>query len=336
MVERGLVLQTIQKRMEQRIDHSVENLLANKEINAHVAKLPALKHVLRFGIASGKIPEQHGQQNALQLIQRALHGAEVGYKLDTRIRRGVGKPPRLAAEVQETLANSFQQHDQHASLAQDKTFSIYLRKMALNLYELGHTAKELKENQLLSNAILYHIATEYQLMHELRVPPHVIRTFGHQFTVFQADQVYRDATRVFGADEEAKPLIRTAAVQLFMKKYDSIEQAKKAYDRRLAEVHKTARKVQLRGLKLPELNGLARDQALTALKPIIKRIGQNFRQSLLGQRDAEQTALLTALELLETGERNAEKIMDAVIQKVTKEAAIHAFSRVTQPLPEEK
>src|SRR3989338_7586533 len=117
MNEQKLVLQTLQKRMEQKVDHSMETLLANNEINAHVAKLPALKHVLRFGIASGKIPEQDGHKIALNLIQRALHGSQVANQLDKRKIRGVGKPARLAAEVQETLANTFEQHDQHAALA---------------------------------------------------------------------------------------------------------------------------------------------------------------------------------------------------------------------------
>ncbi len=376
---RQLVLQTLQKRMEQSVNHSVEHLLTNNEINRHVAKLPALKHVLRFGIASGKIPEQNGHKTALNLIQRALHGGQVANQLDKRKIRGGGKPPRLAAEVQEALMDTFQQHDQHASLANDKTFAIYLRKMALNLYELGHTAQELKENQLLAHAILDHIITEYQLMHELRVPPQVIRTFGHQFTVFHADQIYRDATRVFGQDEDSKPLARTAAfqlftkvytsieqakraydahfrdatrvfggdedskrlartaaVQLFTKKYQSIEHAKRAYDQRLLEVRESARKVQLRGLKVPELTGLSRDKALEALTPAINRIAGNFKSSLLGGEDAKQIAQLAALEILQTGERNPIKIIDAIIQNVTKEAAIYAFSRVTAPLPEEK
>ncbi|MBI5036851.1 hypothetical protein HZC09_05935, partial [Candidatus Micrarchaeota archaeon] len=120
-------------------------------------------------------------------------------------------------------------------------------------------------------------------------------------------------------------------------KYSTIQEAKKAYDKRLSEETNRARTIQLREMKLPYLEGTPIDDAIARLEPIIKRIGANFNKSALGREDAEQIARLEALQLLNAGERDAETIVNAVITKVTKEAASYAaFRKITIPLPEER
>ncbi len=594
MEEKRAILGQLTKRIEHKINQSTTHLLEDATVKAHVAQRPELKHVLRMAIARGTIPENGGVQKARELIQQAVHGAEIANKLENRIKRRDGRPPKPAQELQTELKEQAHTHEQASKLMKDTTFRTYLHKMALNLHELGHETQELQRNPSLANAILDHITTEYQLMRQLDVPPSIIKKSGHQFTVFHADQVYRDATRVFGSDKHTKPLVRTAAIQLltrqyasveeakkaydehikdatkifggdpesaplartaafqlFLKKYDSIEQAKRtydkhykdatrvfgtnedskplirtaaiqlftkgyktieeakkaydkhykdatrvfgtdedskplvrtaavqlfvsgyktikqakraydkhiknatrvfgayenakplvrtaavqlftrqydsieqakraydahfkdatrvfggdedskplvrtaairlftkkystiedakraydkhykdatrvfgrdedskplvrtvaiqlfvkgyktiqdakrAYDKRLAVLREQGRRIQLRGLKIPELKGLERNQALTALEPVIDKIADNFKASYLGKEDTRQIAQLAALEVLQTGERNAQAIIDKIIKKVTQEAAAYAFAKATVQLPKER
>ena len=44
------------------------------------------------------------------------------------------------------------------------------------------------------------------------------------------DDALKDARTLFGDDKDSEPLVRTAAVQVFMKKYASVKEAKTSYD----------------------------------------------------------------------------------------------------------
>ncbi|MBI5037066.1 hypothetical protein HZC09_07030, partial [Candidatus Micrarchaeota archaeon] len=239
MTPTRLLVETIKRIQTGRVDRAVNNLLENPRIRAAVNKETALKHVLRAGIASGKLPERNGEKNALQLIEYALLAGRVAEKLEQRTQGRVGKPPKAALNLQETLAEYTRQHPTAKTMLNDKNFSAYLKNMGLTLHRQGYAARELEQNPLLAHAVLDHVTTEYQLMQQVGVPASIIKKYGHAMTVFQADQVYKDATKTFGEDEESKPLVRTAAFQLFMKKYSTIQEAKKAYDKHLKDATTT-------------------------------------------------------------------------------------------------
>ena len=367
--------------IRRRVEMASSRLLENPEIRLQVERMPALKHILAHNIAKGVIPETGGEGKARELIEKARVAGVLSGKLSSdRPVFGVGRPPAQVALLQQALRERARTHELAARLSKEKAFSSYLSKMALVLHKLGNTHQELAGSPALSQAVLDHIAAEYQLMKEAGVPPSIIKKYGHSFTVFHADDIYKNSHKIFGRDAESEPLVRTAAVQVFMKKYESVEAAKKAYDSHLIEAKKQfgrdaeseplvrtaafqvfmkkyesveaakkaydlkfaeerarARKVQIKDLVLPELAGLQRDRAVELLKPIIERIGHNFSESDLGTEDAEQAARLSAIELLETGERNSEKILDTMIGEVTKQAAIYAAYRInTRQLPPEK
>ncbi len=380
-LEREGLARSINRLREQRIQEAVNRLLERPAIRDAVGKQAAMIHVLRLNIAKGIIPEQNGQAQAQKILEQARLGGAISDKLlSNRPPSKQGRPPISASHLQDTLAKYAEHHEDAKRLLSDATFAKYLKNMAIVLHTKGHSHKELTENPLLANAILNHVTSEYQLMRELTVPPSIIKTQAHKFTVYHADQTYRDVKRefgddeetkpltrtaafmllqklfpnakaiktayqthlesakeVFGDDEETKPLTRTAAVMLLQNKFPNAKAAKSAFDEKLKQERDRARKIQVKDLALPFLSGLERDAALERLGPIISQIGDNFSRSDLGKPDAMQTARLEALLLLGAGERDAEIIVNAMITKVTKEAATYAaFRNITIPLPEER
>lgn len=326
----------LRQQLNARVENAVSRLLKANTIRRVVEQNTALKHVLQYGVLNGSIPETNGESKAKQMLDQARLAGKVSAELlEDRPKTSPGRPTQTAASVQEALKEGSAKHVQARALVDDTTFSSYLKNMALILHARGYNAEELRENQGLMHAILDHVTTEYQLMKDVTVPNSIIKTQGHKLTAFQAHETYRDVDREFGKDPELEPIKRTAAVMLLQKLFKNAKEASESFAEKLKEERDRARKIQLGDLELPYLNGLARDEALDRLQPLIAIIGKNFKDSALGRADAEQTARLEALELLEAGERDAEIIVNAMITKTTKEAAAYsAFRKITVEMPE--
>ncbi len=239
MEPKRVVFSALTQSIEHRINQSTTRLLQDPKIKQHIQRNPALKHALHMAIARGEIPEHGGVEKAHEVIQQALHGAKIANKLETRIQRRRGKPHKLAQELQAELRKQAHLHEQASKLIKNATFAAYLRKMALNLHALGHTAQNLQQNNSLAMAILDHITAEYQLMKDLGVPNSIIKRHAHKFSIFQVNGIYKDCHREFGDNEETRPLVRTAAHLLFQKKFRDAKEAKRTYQKHLKAAQQT-------------------------------------------------------------------------------------------------
>ena len=158
----------------------------------------------------------------------------------------------------------------------------------------------------------------------------------HYKSVAEAKDVYdsylAEANLLFGSDPKTKASVRTAAVYVFTGYYSSVAQAKDIYDSYLAEAKEKARKTYLNGTPLPIIEGHDINTVLESFKSFIEALGCHLLKGNW-RNDVMQSAYLVLLELFAEGERDAAKITDTIIARVTKEASVFVDSNKLNFMP---
>ncbi len=87
-------------------------------------------------------------------------------------------------------------------------------------------------------ALVTYIDALFDIFKEAKLSKFLIEKHFHKFSFVQIWKVLDDATKIFGDGPDTQPLIRTAAFQVFMQKYPSVQDAHTAYTGYLAAASK--------------------------------------------------------------------------------------------------
>ena len=216
-------------------------ILADKKVSLILDVRPELRVVIRDRIEKGELGKED-HEKATRILEKARISAELSILLDSRPELKRGGPTRSVRNLKVALKEGLDRYasinDQANCLASDTTYNQFLMKMCLVLDKIGITKDKVTDNPLLMGALLDHTFSEFILMGEAGLKDSIISTNGHNFTFFHANEVYAEARRVFGSEEDSEPLVRTAAIMLFTKSYKSIHDAKSAYDNHISEARR--------------------------------------------------------------------------------------------------
>ena len=150
-----------------------------------------------------------------------------------------GRPSTRISGLQDEVLGFISAHETYKSLRADDTFMKFAKNMCIvAARNLNLQATELAKNPQKSETFIDHLVAHYELVLEAGVPASIIKSRIHSFSVFEVGKVLRDSTDIFGADTDTDALVRTAAVQVFRKKYSSVAEAKQTYDGALADARR--------------------------------------------------------------------------------------------------
>ncbi|MGA1192583.1 MAG: hypothetical protein ACO3XO_09910, partial [Bdellovibrionota bacterium] len=82
-------------------------------------------------------------------------------------------------------------------------------------------ARAFQRNSQKTELFVEHLIAHFQLLHEAGVANSILRTRAHNFSVFESGKILFEAEKIFGGDPDSAQLVKTAAVLVFQKQYQS-------------------------------------------------------------------------------------------------------------------
>lgn len=141
----------------------------------------------------------------------------------------------LQDEVLGYIKTSYPFDASQESLKNDETFHTFSKKICvLASRYCDLTVEHLQTRPENAKELVDHIIAHYELLQEHKIPQSIIER-SQYFSIFEVGKILKEAQQFFSENKDTESLVKTASDLVFMRRYETMQEAKESYDEALKQ-----------------------------------------------------------------------------------------------------
>jgi VanZ family protein len=149
--------------------------------------------------------------------------------------RGSNRVWALQDEILGYIKTSYPINSSQESLKNDDTFHTFSKKICvLASRYCDLTVEQLQTRPENAKEFVDHIIAHYELLQEHGMPRSIIER-SQFFSIFEVGKILKEAQQFFGENKSTESLVKTASDLVFMRRYETMQEAKESYDEALKQ-----------------------------------------------------------------------------------------------------